>query len=137
MIGETSGAFGTVSSIFRSGQQKTFSTFLATWQFTGTLTSGTFDLNEKVEKNLAENVANADLAAVSVNNSVLYVTNTYGIMVIGDTVTGNASGATFNITGMWPPEITFESGSVDYIENMSAISRNLTRSESFKLILQF
>ena len=136
-IGETSGAFGTVSSIFRSGQQKTFSTFLATWQFTGTLTSGTFDLNEKVEKNLAENVANADLAAVAVNNSVLYVTNTYGIMVIGDTVTGNASGATFNITGMWPPEITFESGSVDYIENMSAISRNLTRSESFKLILQF
>src|ERR1019366_9317465 len=129
LIGEVSGSFGTVGAVYRSGQEKTFSTFLATWQYFGSILSGTFHLNESVQKNLVENAANGDLASVSTNNSVLYVSNTFGVMDIGDRLTGNISGATFQITSIWPPEIDFESGSVLYIENFNSISRNLTRSE--------
>jgi hypothetical protein len=137
LVGTSSGAFGIVTAVYRSGQQKPFSTFLGTWQYTGQVLSGTFQLNESVQKNLVENYANADLASVASNNSVLYVSNTYGIVDVGDTLTGNVSGATFHVTGIWPPEITFESGNILYIENMPAISRNLTRSENFTLILTF
>jgi hypothetical protein len=137
LIGEVSGSFGIVGSVYRSGQQKTFSTFLATWQYFGSLLSGTFQNNESVQKNLVENTANADLASVASNNSVLYVSNTFGIMNIGDRLTGNISGATFQVTSIWPPEINFESGSILYLENFSAVSRNLTRSEQYQLVLTF
>lgn len=135
IIGKSSGAIATVNSISISGKLKSFDTFIATQQYVGTIGSGTFTQDEV----LAQVNSNAVgyLAGISSDNTTIYVSNQVGIFSNSNPIVGQTSGATFNFTSKYLPEIVYESAEVLYIENFSSIDRTQLTSENFNIILQF
>ena len=138
IIGSASGSFAQVSAVYRSGNQKNFNTFVATSQYTGTVLTGSFEVNEQVtDINQLLVPANGWFCAISQDNTVVYLTNNYGVVQAGDILKGVSSGATFAVSNCWQPEIDFESGEILYLENFSNIDRSAASSEVFKIVCTF
>lgn len=141
LLGNTSGAYATINSVSRSGVTKGFDTFVQLFKYEGTITSGEFEENEKVYQN-AISVANASLfGVVDVGGSVeIYTSNQTGVFAInasGHTIVGQNSGAIAELTTKYSPELVFGSGEILYVENLDAITRSNTQSETVKIILNF
>lgn len=141
IVGLSSGAWGTVNSISRSGVTKGFSTFVQMHKYIGSYDSGTFTQDEKVYQgtSLANSTANASLhSAVSNAGSIeVYVSNQVGIFTTTDPLKGNTSGASFTIATAYGPEIAFGSGKHLYIENMSMVERTASNTEQIALVFRF
>ena len=141
IIGSISGAFSnTITSIQINDVTKQFDTFLATYRYTGSISSGTFIQNELVtQTNTGNTVSNAILHSVQSFGGVtnFYVTNQYGIFNTSNTITGSNSGAVASLTNKYTPEIVYGSGKVLYLENLDPILRANNQSEVFKLIFEF
>lgn len=73
----------------------------------------------------------------SSNNTILFVSNKFGIFNNGNTVIGNTSGAQATITAQWPGDLVHGSGKVLYIENIDPITRSATQSETLKIIVEY
>ncbi len=73
----------------------------------------------------------------SSNNTMLFVSNKFGIFNNGNTVVGNTSGAQASITAQWPGDLIHGSGKVLYIENIDPITRSSTQSETLKIIVEY
>lgn len=138
IVGMNSGAVATVNSVSRNNVLKDFNTFIQMYKYTGTVTSGTFIENEIVYQNDLS-IANAALHSVVNNDSQsdFYVTNEFGVFNPGTTLIGSTSGARASISAAYPPEVVYGSGTILYIENLDAITRDDNQSETFKLIFEF
>ena len=73
----------------------------------------------------------------SSNNTIIFVTDKFGIFNNGNTVVGNTSGAQATITAQWPGDLVPGSGKVLYVENIAPIVRSATQSETFKIIVEY
>lgn len=135
IVGSVSGARVIVTNASMSGVNKNFSTYVGCQQYPGHVASGVFQAGETV----AQGVATATLASISSNGTTttMYVTNAVGSFALSSNVVGQRSGAIFAVSNKYPAEVVFGSGEVIYMENMSSIDRSLTRSETFRIVLQY
>lgn len=139
IVGVTSSAKGTVTSIERNGVTKDFSTFIGMHKFLGSV-SGTFIPNETVYHgtSLANATSTAILHSIGVQggSNTMFVTEQVGNFS-DTTITGETSGATFTISERYTPEIVFGSGRVIYMGNIDPVLRANTQSEVLNLIVKF
>jgi hypothetical protein len=108
--------------------------FVQTLQLVGTLVSGTFLEDEK----LAQGNASAYLHSTSLNGSTttLFATNEVGTITTG-TITGQTSGAVMNITAKYDGDLAPDKGQLVYLENVVPVTRDSTKTETFKIVLEF
>ena len=142
IIGDTSGAFTTVSSIERSGTTKGFESFVQMYKYVGTTIAGTFTLDETVFQSVTTTIAgqyaNAKLHSITgTTPKNYYVTNQLGIFNAGNNMIGANSASVASITNKYSPELIFGSGEVIYIEKIEPITRSTTSTETIKLIFEF
>lgn len=142
IIGETSGAFATITSVERSGIAKGFESFVQMYKYTGTSVSGEFTSDETVFQSTTNGIdgqfANAKLHSITgTSPKNYYVTNQIGVFNEGNNMIGANSSAVVNISSKYSPELIYGSGEVIYVENVDAITRTNTASETIKLIFEF
>ena len=134
LIGSSSGATGTVQSVTRNGVQKSFNTFIQLYIFTGSQ-SGTFTIGETCQ----QGNTTAVLYSITQSNTQFAFTNFGDSNTIfsNGIVTGQTSGATFNINGTYLPELIEQSGDIFYLQNVPSVQRTNNQIESFQLVLSF
>lgn len=141
VIGNTSGAWGTVSTIYRNGVAKGFNTFVQMHKYVGTYNSGSFTQDEKVFQgnSLSTSTANASLhSAVTVDGSVIvYTSNQVGDFATDQPLKGANSGAILTISDKYKPELAFASGEIVYVENVNMVDRHPDQTESINVMLEF
>jgi hypothetical protein len=139
IVGNNSGGYSN-GIIYTSinDENKNFNTFVQTYRYVGTQTSGNFINNETVTQ-VALNISNAVLFAVETFNAITsyYVTNQNGIFDTSNTIYGESSGAVATLTYKYLPELVFGSGEILYLENLASITRSNTQTETFKLVFEF
>lgn len=67
----------------------------------------------------------------------MYVSNVRNIFMTDADISGASSNAVFNLSNKYPGFIVPDSGKILYIENVDPISRQTSRSETIKIILEF
>ena len=67
----------------------------------------------------------------------MYVSNVRNVFMTNESISGNTSDAVFNLSNKYPGFIVPDSGKIIYIENVDPISRQTSRSETIKIILEF
>lgn len=137
IVGEETGAIGTINSISRAGVTKGFNTFIQMNKYTGVLTTGTFDQDELVYQGSANTNYGLLHSVEGTDTKTFYITNLYGTINTGNTIVGANSGAVASIENKFDPELVFNSGQVMYIENLEAVTRSNNQTETFKLIFEF
>ena len=138
VVGRDTGAIATIDSITRAGSTKGFDTFINMYKYIGGLTSGTFLQDEIIyQTDVNMNYGYLHSMVGSSDPRTFYVTDQFGTINTGGNITGANSGAIASITTKYAPELVFESGQVMYIENIEAVPRSSTQSETFKLIFEF
>lgn len=116
-------------------------TFQQTVKFTGSLT-GTFTNDEIVfqQGNYEdENLRPTGRLFHYVNDSVdlLYITNERNEFSDSGVIIGSTSGATFTCINKYSGDLIKDSGNVLYLDNVAAITRSNTTSETIKFTLEF
>jgi hypothetical protein len=139
IVGSISGAYtNSVNIIEISDVQKQFDTFVGSYRYTGSVTSGSFEQNEIVTQ-ITNSVSNGVLHSVENFGGVVnfFVTNQNGIFNTSNSIIGTESQAAATLTNKYIPEIVYGSGKILYLENISPIIRSATQSEAFKIIFEF
>jgi len=140
-IGMNSGAKATTNTITRNDVIKDFNTFVQMHKYTGSMTSGTFSLDENVFQgiDLDTSTANASLHSANISGGVvtIYTTNQIGSFATSSTMEGDTSGATATLSEKYAPELNHGSGKILSMENVQTITRANTTTESFKIIFEF
>lgn len=143
VIGETSGAFGVVSLVQRSGVTKGFDSFVQMYKYVGTPISGTFSSDESVFQSLTSSIndqfANAAFHSKTGTGatSKYFVTNQIGQFNSGTNMIGSNSNAIALITNKYSPELIFGSGDIIYLENIEPVTRSNNNSQTIKFIFEF
>ena len=143
IIGDTSGATGTVTYVERSNTTKSFDTFIQMDKYVATPTSGTFIGDEIVFQSetgsYVDQYATAYLHSAVVNDAVIecYLTNQVGVFNLSNNIIGYTSKAIAEVTNKYSPELVPGSGKVLFIEKLDAITRTDTASETIKFIFEF
>jgi hypothetical protein len=143
IIGERSGATGTISTISRNDTNKGFDNFVQMYKYTVSSVVGTFEPDELVFQSLtglsAQQFANAYLHSIVDDGVTIeyFVTNQTGVFNSGNNIIGSESSATANVVNKYSPELEFGSGDVLYIEKIDSINRSNTATEIIKLIFEF
>ncbi len=143
IIGENSGAIGTVSTITRNNVNKGFDNFVQMYKYSVSSVVGTFTPDELIYQSetglISDQFANAYLHSVVDDgmNINYYVTNQTGVFNSGDNIIGSNSSATANVVNKYSPELEFGSGDVMYIEKIDSINRSNTATEIIKFIFEF
>lgn len=139
-IGYQSGGFATISSVIRSGVEKTFNTFIQMVKLVGTLSSGTFTPNERVYQGSSLSTASATgiLHSTRVDGGtlVLYITNPTGQFVPGQLI-GTTSLAVASLNTIHSPEINEGSGEIMFLENIAPVNRQEDQSETVQINFSF
>ena len=137
--GANSGATMNVQSFFvntSEGVRNSFETFDQRTVFSHNRTSSNeFTEDEKVTQ--ADTNANAYVHFS--NSSMLAATTVRGTFNVGmdNVVTGATSTATSRITAQTNPDLVKNSGEVLYLEEISAVSRSNTTTETVRLVITF
>lgn len=131
IVGYASGKLATINTISRNDITKDFSTFIQLNKYKGTVASGTFQPNEIV----LQGNTTASLFAM-IGNS-MYVSNQSGNFVTSTSIIGQTSGAVYNISDKYEPELSYGSGSIIYLENIGAVTRSNTENEKFQIYFEF
>jgi hypothetical protein len=146
VIGLNSGAQGVTNNVSRAGVVKGFNTFIGMDKFVATQQTGTFQQNEVLYMNFGGTSVNGATSAASIFDATLdsgswtiYTSNTVGAFSEDPTnqIKGANSGATAAITAKYQPEIQFGSSKVLYLENIAAVARSNTLTDSINIILEF
>lgn len=142
IIGSSTGTTASVVSVSRSGQTKDFNTFIQMYAYPGSIASGSFINGEVIAStDIPVNPPNAVFYTIVSNSSLttLYTTQQSGAFDVGGSnrLKGQTSGAQFNPTNKYSPELVFGSGEVIYVENISPVTRAPDQTENFKLVLEF
>lgn len=138
LIGMDTGALITsINDLSISNKQKSFNTFVATYQYEGLVVTGPFQNNEILVQ--GNNVSNALLYSAETygGTTTFYTTNQNGIFNTSNTIYGASSNAVATLNTKYLPEVVFGSGDILYVENLDPISRAGGQSETFKLIFEF
>jgi len=118
-----------------------FNTFTQLTRFEGSLTSGSFSLDDTVYQQNANTFNRPTAFYHSGNSTTLYVSGVQNeFSKLGTSNTGivqNDSGAQFVLSAQYPGEIVRESGDILYIENLDATTRSNTQTETIKIIFKF
>jgi hypothetical protein len=131
ILGGSSDEYANVVSVKRNGQSKGLTSFVQVYKYTGTMQSGTFSENEIVRQ------GNTWAYVHTANSTVFFLTQRNGDFVLGDTVIGDTSGAVATFSTETLPELVFGTGEVMYLENFDHITRVLSQTETFKIVLNF
>jgi hypothetical protein len=134
LVGESTGSTLVVSNVTISGQSKTVATFNNAYKYRGTVVSGTFLENEVVYQDTL-NTANAVMYAYW--NGSFLLTNVNGNFDLQKNIEGQTSGAIGRITEVYPPDLTWRSGDITYVEYIGDVQRTTGQTETFKIILKF
>jgi hypothetical protein len=135
IVGVLSGARAISNTVYISGLNKGFGTFINMYKYIGNITSGTFIKDEKIYQNsIAE--ANATLFSTD-DSTTIYASDQFGIFETNKNIVGEDSNAIATINEKYTPEIVFKSGELLYIENMSPVSRQDGQSETFKIVFEY
>lgn len=139
-VGYYSGGQARIQSVFRSGVEKTFDTFIQMVKINGSLSSGTFIANEMVYQgaSLEEATATGTLQSFEINGGqlTLYLTNLTGNFVPGSLI-GVSSLAIASISTVYNPEINDGSGEILFLENISPVTRQADQSETLQINFLF
>jgi hypothetical protein len=137
--GANSGATMNVQSFFvntSEGVRNSFSTFDQRTIFDHNRTSAN-EFTEDEKATQADTDANAYVHFS--NSSIMAVTNVRGTFNLGmdNVVTGATSTATSRITAQTNPDLVKNSGEVLYLEEIDAVSRSNTTTETVRLVITF
>jgi len=132
--GDISNASANVISYLIGGQTKDFNTFDNRHRYTYSGGSGTFIEDEQVYQ---LEMVNANAVYFANDSNYYYLTNKFGTINTGNTITGVNSSAVVTLTNYLEPDIVEGSGEVLYIENTDPTDRDINQSETIKLILKF
>ena len=136
IVGARSGATAYVNSVSRNTVVKGFETFNQMYKYEVDLKSLNFTQDEVVyQQELA--VSNAVFHSLISSNSLMYVTKQTGNFNVANDIIGVSSGAVATVINKYSPELVFGSGTVLYIENVEAVTRQADQTETFKIILEF
>jgi hypothetical protein len=134
LVGSNSGATAYASIFTRNGINKSFNTFVQLYGFTGTQT-GTFIMGETV----VQGNTTAVLYGISQSNTLFQFSNFNNSNTVfsNGIITGQTSRATANINGAYAPELVFQSGDIEYLQNIPAVQRVNNQIETFQFVLNF
>lgn len=113
-----------------------FQHFVQLSKITGTLTSGVFQEDEVVVQG-ANTYTAKFFSYTSGTPAYVYMSNETGTFNPNTTLIGQSSGAVFTPANKYPGALEVDSGEVLYFENISPITRDSAKSETFKIILEF
>lgn len=133
IIGMDSGSIATVNTVSRSGQTKSFDTFIQLVAYTGSVSGNGFIQDEVIYQTSASQANGVFHSAVG---NTIYVADQLGLFTVPGTLVGSQSGTTMTVTQEYPPELVFGSGAILYLQNMDAIARSNSTQETFNLVLQ-
>ena len=140
LMGYLSGGKAVVNSVFRSGVNKDFNTFVQMHKMVGTLTSGSFTENEYIYQgnSLIDANATSILHSFELSGGILtiYTTNQLGKFKTG-TIIGSQSLATATINNIYNPEINEGSGEIIFLENISPVERQDDQTETIQVTFNF
>ena len=139
IVGRSSTAVAICNSFVRAGDTKDFSTFIQAQKFVGSMSAGSFSLDEAVFQgdSLANSTSNAFVHSTN-GNVTFYCTKVRGTFgSITGTVSGANSGAVAAITNVYSGELCFGTGNLVFLENMDPVTRQPSQSERFIVILEF
>jgi hypothetical protein len=135
IIGGTTGATASIANTLINGIEKTTTTFQQLTTYIGTIQGvAAFIPGETVYQ--LQSGATAVLQSVAYGNTAIYLDNEVGIFNVNQSIVGNTSGATFNVTSKYPGDLVPDSGEILYLEDFGPISRSNTQSETIKIILE-
>jgi hypothetical protein len=136
LVGNQTSSLGILGSVFRNDVAEFFNTFISLYKYKATAVNGIFAQNEQVSQ--GSNQASVFTSVVTGANAVtLYLSNFIGGPIVNGTITGITSGARGNVSQGYLSDIVFGSGDVLYLENINAVTRTNTQSETFQLVLSF
>lgn len=137
LIGSNSYATAYVNNYTISGQTKSTTTFNQLSSYIGTLVFGTFTSDELVVQ--PTTLSNAYFHSIQTVSGVttMFLYNETGIFNLNESIIGQQSGATFNVTNKYEGDIVPGSGQVIYIENFEPITRNDIESEQIKVVVEY
>jgi hypothetical protein len=145
LIGSLTGVYGEANTVTINGESKTFDTFMQTYEYVGSMTEGTFALDEVVYQGDSQ-TANARFDSIepdaNTSTSRIFVTNQFGVFNVdpslGDNqLRGSMSGAIATLTAKYLPDLVYGSGDIVYIEYGDSVTRAEENTETFKLVFSF
>tara|TARA_R110000868_G_scaffold25423_3_gene99153 strand:- start:8264 stop:10291 length:2028 start_codon:yes stop_codon:yes gene_type:complete len=140
VIGISSGAKAIVNTVYRSGVNKNFNTFVQMTKLVGSVLSGSLIEDEYVYQgaSYANSTASGRLHSANVNGGALtlYITSKTGAFTTG-TVTGVTSLATATISTLYAPELVASSGEIIFLENISPVERQSDQTEHLQIVFSF
>ena len=134
LVGATSGARGTVSSVSRSGQAKGFDTFTCLGKILTGANTGTFTPGETVTATAGGSALLYGYTFASGVGTAL-ISNSVGAMT--GTITGATSGASASVTTVYPGEVDPRTGRVLFVENIQPVTRSANTSETLQVVITF
>lgn len=136
-VGITSGAKTYANSILINGTNKNFNTFIGMPHHVGSISSGSFNLNEYIYQEDI-NSSNAILHSIVSGSEGLrlFYTNHKGLGSTANVIGAN-SGATFTVDSSRKSDIKFGSGEILFVENISPVTRTANTSETFQIIFEY
>lgn len=132
LIGLTSGATGSIGSFQISGVAKQYNTFINLYKYIATSTGGQFIQGEKIQQG---NSAGYLYSVEGTGTLTMYCSG--NPFTVNNQILGATSEATATISAVYPPEIVFGSGEIDYVENISPVVRQNNQTETIQLVVNF
>lgn len=138
LVGYQSGASGVIANMEIHNKTTDLSTFTQMWRY-NVSTTGSFSLDEVVyQPNSAAN-SHGNLFGIvqEGSNTMMYLTNQFGYINTGDSVTGKISEDTAYVATSYEPDLLYNSGRVIYLENLEKVTRSDGQKETFKIIFSY
>lgn len=137
LVGSRSFATAVVNNYTVSGQAKSFNTFSQLNAYVGTLAFGSFISDELVTQ--PTSLSNAYFHSMQTISGVttIFLYNETGIFNLNESIIGQQSAATFNVTNKYEGDLVVGSGQIIYIENFEPITRNDAQTEQIKIIVEY
>jgi hypothetical protein len=138
VVGYDSGASGTVDNMKVANTTSILNTFNQMWKYHVT-TTDTFEEDEVVFQATSAANSHGSLFGIIEEDTanVMYLTNQFGYINTGDTVTGEESGDTAYVAFSYEPDLVYESGRIIYLENIEKVTRTTGQKETFKIIFSY
>lgn len=140
VVGVSSGARGTVTTVQRQGITKSFNTFVNLTKVSANVVSDTLDEDEQVYvgSNLASSIANGYVhSSTGSPTANVYLTDVWGSLDAGATLRGANSAAVVTVNESWLPELRQGSGEILHVENVTKVNRGGSQTEDINVILKF
>ena len=138
LVGYDSGASGVVSNMKMANTATLFNTFNQMWKYYVN-TSDTFDDDEVVYQPASAANSQGNFFGLKTigSDTVMYLTNQFGYINTGDSVTGANSGDSAYVASSYEPDLVYNSGRIIYLENIEKVARTNGQKETFKIIFSY